>query len=66
MKNTNKKILKRIAIVASAVAVCTGVVVGSYRYMEKGALPAIGSVQSDKPIIILDAGHGGCVVNKVL
>lgn len=59
MKKINKKILKRAIVVTSAVAVCTGVVFCSYRYMDNKTLPAIGSVQSDKPVIVLDAGHGG-------
>lgn len=60
MKKINKKILKRAIVVTSAVAVCTGVVFCSYRYMDNKTLPAIGSVQSDKPVIVLDAGHGEC------
>lgn len=59
MKKINKKILKRLAVVTSATVVCAGAVFCSYRYMERDTLPAIGSVQSDKPIIVLDAGHGG-------
>lgn len=65
MKKINKKIFKRIAVVSAAVAVCAGVVFSSYRYMERDSLPAVGSVQSDKPVIVLDAGHGAYVLNKV-
>ena len=61
----NKKIFKSIAVVSAAVAVCAGVVFSSYRYMERDSLPAVGSVQSDKPVIVLDAGHGAYVLNKV-
>lgn len=59
MKNINKKIFKRLAVITSAAVVCTAAVFFSYRYMEDKTLPAIGSVQSDKPVIVLDAGHGG-------
>jgi hypothetical protein len=58
MKKINKKIFKRIAVVSAAVF-------SSYRYMERDSLPAVGSVQSDKPVIVLDAGHGAYVLNKV-
>ena len=61
----DKKIFKRIAVVSAAVAVCAGGVFSSYRYMERDSLPAVGSVQSDKPVIVLDAGHGAYVLNKV-
>ncbi len=59
MKKTNRKIIARLTVTLSAAVVCCGVIFGSYHYMENKALPAIGSVQSDKPIIVIDAGHGG-------
>lgn len=59
MKNINKKIVKRFAVVSSACAICAAAVFFSYRHMDSDILPAVGSVQSDKPVIILDAGHGG-------
>lgn len=58
MNYTNQKILKRIAVVVSAAAVCTGVIAFSYRHMENKLLPTLGSVNTDKPVIVLDAGHG--------
>lgn len=58
MNYTNTKILKRIAVIVSAAAICTGIVFCSYRYMDKNAVRTIGSVQNDKPVIVLDAGHG--------
>ncbi len=59
MNYTNAKILKRIAVIVSAAAVCTGVVFCSYRYMDKNALQTSGTLKNNKPIIVLDAGHGG-------
>lgn len=59
MKTINKKILKRLTVILSATAVSTAAVFFSYRHMENQAVPTIGSVQSNKPVIVLDAGHGG-------
>lgn len=58
MNKTSKRIVKRFAATLSALAVCGTAVYFSYRHMEENSLPAIGSAQSDKPVIVLDAGHG--------
>ena len=58
MNTTSKRIVKRFAATLSALAVCGVAVYFSYRHMEENSLPAIGSAQSDKPVIVLDAGHG--------
>lgn len=57
MKKLSKRIAKRLAVVFSAITVCGTAVYYSYRHMEENSLPAIGSAQSDKPVIVLDAGH---------
>lgn len=59
MRKINRRILKRLSVTVSAVAVCAAAVFFSYRHMDNNILPAVGSVQSDKPVIVLDAGHGG-------
>lgn len=59
MKKLSKNILKRSAVVAAATVVCSAAIFFSYRYMDNKTLPTVGSVNGDKPVIILDAGHGG-------
>ena len=58
MKKLSKNILKRSAVVAAATVVCSAAIFFSYRYMDNKTLPTVGSVNGDKPVIILDAGHG--------
>ncbi len=58
MKKLSRNIIRRLAVTASAAVVCTAVVFFSYKHMDNKSLPTMGSVQSDKPVIVLDAGHG--------
>ncbi|MGN1481138.1 hypothetical protein [Porcipelethomonas sp.] len=60
MKKINKKILKRLACVTSALVIAGGVVVYSINKSQQKTIATLGEVNNDKPIIILDAGHGEC------
>ena len=58
MKKINTKILKRAACVMAALAIGGGALYYSINKIQKLS-PVSAGIQTDKPVIILDAGHGG-------
>lgn len=60
MKKMNKKILRRLLCVTSALVIAGGITAYSIKKSENKTIATLGYVKSDMPVIVLDAGHGGC------
>lgn len=59
MKKINKKIVRRLVCVASALVLAGGASAYYINKSQQKTIATIGAAKNDKPIIILDAGHGG-------
>lgn len=60
MKKINKKIVRRLVCVASALVIAGGASVYFIDKSRQQTIATMGAANGDKPIIILDAGHGEC------
>lgn len=58
MENTTKKIIKRLACVTSALIIAGGAVIYSINKTQQKTIATLGKATDNKPVIILDAGHG--------
>lgn len=59
MKKTKRKIISGVILIGCTLFTL-GVMAKLGKNRENGAIPVSVDYETEKPIIVLDAGHGGC------